>query len=474
MHPIKEELDKVSPSFCAAKWLQVTLRLQNGHNHSCHHPKAHKISPQEIALNPSALHNTDFKKQQRKLMLEGSRPPECSYCWKVEDLPGSHSSDRHFKSGDYWAKDKLTEIAQQPWDQNVIPTYLEVSFSNVCNFKCAYCYPDVSSKWMSEIEQYGPYPTSSIFGSLRHIQKEGLMPLPENQNPYLDAFWKWIPEIINHLHVLRVTGGEPLLSKDCIRLMEFVDQNPNPKLNFSLNSNLGVPSVLVQKVVDKMTALIKNQKIRSGQIFTSLDTWGSQAEYIRFGLDLELWKKNLDICLLNSQRLQIVIMITFNALSVFKFKDFLQFILEKRKIHGISPLVDISILHEPPFLNLLVLKPEHKALVQESLMFMKNNSSKKVENGFLDFEISKLERISEYLKTELPPSELTLRRIDFVNYFQEYDRRKKTNFLECFPEMTEVFAEWQKLKSEQKLSEKALYTATRLAHHHLPRLFLKK
>ena len=62
----KEELDAVGPGMCLAKWTQVTLQLQSGHNHSCHHPSTHKISEQEIARNPSALHNTRFKKLKRK------------------------------------------------------------------------------------------------------------------------------------------------------------------------------------------------------------------------------------------------------------------------------------------------------------------------------------------------------------------------------------------------------------------------
>ena len=73
----KEKLDTISPSFCAAKWKQVTLHLQTGHNHSCHHPTTHKIPLDEIKNDPSALHNTQFKKEQRKLMLEGKRPAEC-------------------------------------------------------------------------------------------------------------------------------------------------------------------------------------------------------------------------------------------------------------------------------------------------------------------------------------------------------------------------------------------------------------
>jgi hypothetical protein len=72
----KRKLDVISPSLCVAKWNQVTLHLATGTTHSCHHPTAHHIPLTEIENNPSALHNTNFKKEQRKLMLEGKRPKE--------------------------------------------------------------------------------------------------------------------------------------------------------------------------------------------------------------------------------------------------------------------------------------------------------------------------------------------------------------------------------------------------------------
>ena len=103
LNKVKQELDNVSSSFCIAKWKQVTMHLQNGHTHSCHHPATHFVPVEEIKRNPTALHNSEFKKSQRKLMLEGARPSECDYCWRVEDT-GEHLSDRIYKSADTsWA-----------------------------------------------------------------------------------------------------------------------------------------------------------------------------------------------------------------------------------------------------------------------------------------------------------------------------------------------------------------------------------
>ena len=68
----QQKLDTVSASFCLAKWKQLSLHLTTGMNNSCYHPPLHRADAEEIKSNPSALHNTEHKKQQRKLMLNGS------------------------------------------------------------------------------------------------------------------------------------------------------------------------------------------------------------------------------------------------------------------------------------------------------------------------------------------------------------------------------------------------------------------
>ena len=33
----KDKLNNIGCGMCLAKWTQVTIHLQNGHSHSCHH-----------------------------------------------------------------------------------------------------------------------------------------------------------------------------------------------------------------------------------------------------------------------------------------------------------------------------------------------------------------------------------------------------------------------------------------------------
>ena len=83
---VMDYINSFSPSLCMAKWYNATIWLGSGMTTSCHHPPAHKIDIDEIKLNPSAIHNTQQKKDDRNKMLYGDRPRGCQYCWKIEDM----------------------------------------------------------------------------------------------------------------------------------------------------------------------------------------------------------------------------------------------------------------------------------------------------------------------------------------------------------------------------------------------------
>ena len=291
---VNQELNEVSPSFCIAKWKQVTMHLQNGHTHSCHHPANHHVPIEEIKRNPTALHNSEFKKEQRKLMLEGKRPRECDYCWNVEDT-GNHYSDRTHKSADpVWAHPYLNDIVNKPWNDDVDPSYVEVSFGNVCNFKCSYCAPHISSQWMEEIERYGPYPTSQSFNNLAWIKQQKMMPIPNNQeNAYVDAFWDWFPSMYKNLKYFRITGGEPLLNKNTFKVLDYIIANPNPELEVAINTNMNHPTELFNKFLEKVKIIINENKLKRFKLFTSAEAHGKQIEYIRFGMNYEDLNSNI-------------------------------------------------------------------------------------------------------------------------------------------------------------------------------------
>lgn len=451
LQEVKTKLDGVGCGFCLAKWTQVTMHLGMGMTHSCHHPSPHKIPLKEVERNPSALHNTSFKKQKRREMLEGKKPEECNYCWKVEESSNSFS-DRVFKSSEPWSIDQFDKIKDSHWREDFNPKYVEVSFSNTCNFKCAYCGPQYSSKWVEEIEKHGAYPTSYNFNDISNIQARGEMPYKHSDvNPYVDAFWKWWPDLYKDLHTFRITGGEPLLSKDTFKVLEYIQDHhhKNPNLSLSINSNLGVPDNLIDKFIEIAKDLCENDKVRELTIFTSVEAKGAQAEYTRYGLEYGKFWSNIDKILTALPKVTINIMATFNALSVFSYDELIDKTFEMKKKHAngqrywVSALqLDTSYLRWPTHLSVKILEPEHKTLIlksAEKALYYGIKEFTKDNYGFSNVEIQKIKRIYDYAISE-DDFDIERNRKDFIIFVDELDKRRGTNFLKTFPELNEFYA----------------------------------
>lgn len=455
---VNTDINNVSPSFCIAKWKQVTMHLQNGNTHSCHHPNPHYVPVEEIKRNYKALHNSEFKKQQRKLMLEGKRPSECDYCWRVEDTPGNHYSDRTYKSADAsWAMPYLNDITSKPWYDDTDPSYVEVSFGNVCNFKCSYCAPHISSKWMEEIEKYGPYPTTHNYNNLGWIKSENKMPIPNNEeNPYVEAFWNWFPDMYKNLKYFRITGGEPLLNKNTFKVLDYIIEHPNPDLEIAINTNMNPPTELFNRFLEKVKIIVNEKKLKNFKLFTSAEAHGKQSEYIRFGMDYNLWLENMHKTYREVPGIQFTIMSTYNILSLTSYIPFLKDILDFKKEYGTpehSPLLlDIPYLRHPEHQSVFIMNKELLPLIEEQVTFMCENLEHKgwhgtANRGFYDTEAEKLKRIYTMAKDSIdhPNEWLDTNRRDFAIFVDEHDVRRGTDFIETFPELESFYNVCRKL-----------------------------
>lgn len=441
---VRKKLNDVSPSFCLAKWFQVTIHLQNGNTHSCHHPNTHKIEYRELEESASALHNTAWKKYQRYRMLNGVRPKECDYCWKIEDAHPDNISDRTLKSHEEWAEPYFQEAIEKPWDYNHNPRYVEVSFSNACNFKCMYCAPHISSSIMNEYNEFGDYKEIPSY-SLEFLKRSNLMPFSKDDfNPYVEAFWKWWPDLVPDLKVFRITGGEPLINPNTFRFLEFIRDNPMPELVFAINSNLGIPKSQLDRFLTLMKDILDNKKIKRFEFYTSIDTHGAQAEYIRNGLNYETFLANVEKFLNHlPNEARVIFMCTYNALSVVTFRKLLEDV-KKLKMqyfdhnnHEPRVILDMPYLKDPRFMSIASLTEDFSDYMRSDLNFMVANS---VYMGnpvipFSEHETSKMKRIISWFDSLEENDERMHLRRKFHTYFVEHDRRKGTNFNLTFPEM---------------------------------------
>jgi len=429
--------EQLGPALCLAKWKQVSLHLTTGMNNSCYHPPLHPINPAEVAIDVSALHNTEYKKQQRKLMLAGEKPTECQYCWNMEDQ--GKLSDRHYRSGEPWAAVDFEQIKNSTGEENVIPSYVEVNFNHACNLKCSYCSPQFSSSWADEVARLGAFPTSSPHNSPDHFMGQR-RPIPAREsNPYVDAFWAWWPDLYPHLEHFRMTGGEPLLDKNTYCVFDYVLTNPSPRLHLNVTSNFSVDEKSWQKYLTYVKAICDG-RIEHFMQYVSLDGWGEQAEYMRNGLDFDLlWNRVNQFLTEVPNYSSLTFIITMNNLSVTSLDKLFAGILGLRKVYSTDyqrVWFDTPVLREPAWQSLQIL-PESYAEKLELLwawMIRQIETEEAPFKGFKDYELHRLDRDIAWMRSA-QLADHSRAKADFYRFFSEHDRRRGTDFLKTFPDM---------------------------------------
>jgi organic radical activating enzyme len=353
-------------------------------------------------------------------------------------------SDRHYRSGESWAAKDFDVIVNSNGDEDVIPSYVEVNFNHACNLACSYCSPQFSSTWQQEMDQHGAYPTSNRHNDPSYfIGRNRPIPVREH-NPYVEAFWDWWPTLYPELQHFRMTGGEPLLDKNTYRVFDYVLANPKPDLHLNVTSNFSVDERSWQKYKGYVKQLCEGEKIEHFMQYVSLDSFGSQAEYIRHGLDFDLlWDRVNQFLTEIPARNSITFIVTMNNLSVTGLPNLFAGILGLRKIYSKTYQriwFDTPVLRQPTWQNLQIL-PESYAEQLEYLwawMIRQIETEATRFQGFKDYEIARLDRDIAWMRDgqKLNVEYIQQNKADFYRFFAEHDGRRGTDFLRTFPEMT--------------------------------------
>lgn len=483
---MKDRLNGIGCGFCLAKWDQVTMHLHNGMTHSCHHPAPHKVSEEELKKNFRAIHNSQEKLQQRKDMLDGERPKGCNYCYKTEDNNSDAISDRYLKSANLF-EHRFDKIVNSGLGENHIPEYIEVSFNNVCNMKCLYCGPHFSSMWQSEQENNEPimlYDSNSRqkhweYHSLNWLARLNELPIPNNEyNPYINAWWKWWPELKKEFKILRITGGEPLMSKDTFKLFDDIKNAPMKELHLCINTNLNAPEKNWLKFIEFVKRHEQEYLVNKMTLYTSLDGWGKQAEYIRTGLDFNMLWERLLYLIETHPSIDNTMMSAYSFLSIPSYKKLLENILRIKQTHnrynGLmearynnykdwfnehkNPLfwirnekpcvlhLDVSNVNFPPFLDVMNMDRELTLpYLWDQYSFMMHNLTLGEDNrNFYDYEAEKIGRIVDLAyysgKDQNEQNEKNLlQQRNFQIFIENMDQRRGTDFCKTFPEFEEFY-----------------------------------
>lgn len=265
---------------CQLKWNWSSIVLYNGSTSSCHRVNSGPITVDTF----DSFHNTPKKLSDRKLMLDGNWPKGgCEYCQKIENAGGSSDRMLHLSIPNM----SPPELDNDPLAIEITPTILEIYFDNICNMSCVYCWDGFSSKIRQENIKFGRFEQSGIVIDNRANKVNDIDALT-------NKLWEWMEANGQSLKRLHVLGGEPFYQHQFDECLEFFEKNPHPNLEFNVVSNLMIATTRLTTLIDKIKNLVVTRKLKRFDLTASIDCFGIEQEYVRYGLDLTQWRKNFE------------------------------------------------------------------------------------------------------------------------------------------------------------------------------------
>lgn len=208
----------------------------------------------------------------------------------------------------------------------------------------------------------------------------------------------------------------------------FRDNQGVSRTRLAINSNLGT-----DVDIDRLLASTAGMEI---DLYTSNESMGLHAEYIRDGLVWDDWANNVERLLDSGQFRGIHVMNTINALCLESLDQFLECMVNWKIEYGRNAInFTLNILRFPSFQSPLVLPEELRNQFRQQLIdFMVRH---KGYSYLHEHEINHLQRLIDYLDVVKTPHsdafELDKLRADFKNFYAQYDQRRGKDFVATFP-----------------------------------------
>jgi MoaA/NifB/PqqE/SkfB family radical SAM enzyme len=267
-------------SFCPAPWVSFYIDPSGNVENCC--VSKNQLGNVEQGQTIQELIYAGKNKAIQQQMLAGQRVDGCTWCHDK-----SHTLQKRFFDIFPDRQDSLYEKSG-----NFELRYMDLRWSNVCNYACIYCGPELSSTWAEEVKQTHRIERSS-------------------KNTMLD----YVLENVHTLKELYLAGGEPLMMKENEIVLQTLMQK-NPECHVCVNTNLS--QIENNRIFD---LLISGKNV---QWLVSVDDMNERYEYLRYPGKWSIFAKNLDTLKQKSNLVSFnMVFINLNALTIWDTVDYL-------------------------------------------------------------------------------------------------------------------------------------------------------
>jgi len=398
----KDFLLKESKVFCMFPWIHLNVTPKGDIYPCCSNDYSNSFgNVKENSL--SSTFNDEKMKQLRINMLSEEKSDICKFCYNHEQ--SSPYSFRRY-SLDNWGKN-FDELVPQTLDDGTVSTfkmkYLDIRFSNICNFKCRTCGSEFSSQWAAEEK-------SNFNNSLPII-----IHADDNKGNLLD-------EVLTHIDSIDLAyfgGGEPLITEEHYIILEEMIRRGRTDITLRYNTNA---SNLKYKNYDILNLWKHFKKV---DISCSIDHYGERAEYIRHGTDWGKVESNL-LMFRKLDYLGFQINTVFSIFNYLTLTEFYSYLQDKNILRPDDYYNSLYLAVNPTYYSAKslpkILKDQAK---QKAEQFIKNKTNGITLNNLIKDAINFADESNTWEENKQT----------FLMHTNSTDKIRNENFVKIFPEL---------------------------------------
>lgn len=352
--------------------------------------------------------NSEKMKEVRLNMLNGKKCKQCVRCYEKEDK--GHDSLRVRSNRDWlephWDKVAKTNADGSLDDLHIV--YLDFRFSNVCNLRCRYCGPELSSNWYADAKAstFNISPTERVI----QIRKD------------VDNFMEEFDPMLEHIEQIYWAGGEPIMMDEHWAIMNRLVEMGKTDIRIFYNTNFTSLTYKKHNVLD----LWKN--FDNISVGASLDAEGVRGEYQRKGTVWADVEENIIQLKETSPEVDFYISATVSAYNAWHITDFHRSWVDKGYIKPADWYMNVLLNNERFRMSVLPqgLKAEIKAKWEKHLKWLEpQDNIGRATDGYKS-SIKFLDDDHTHLLDE------------FKAFNVEFDKLRDENFDEVYPELVGI------------------------------------
>jgi len=365
--------------------------------------------------------NGEFMRDFRLNRLKGKYSKFCETCYQQET--NNIQSKRQTVIKKYYNDNKhlVDEAVENNGFMKTMPVWWELRLSSICNEACRMCIPQTSSKMREEFSQYvdelPPTIKKNTEVAVWNFNKFGY--LGDN-----DAFIQQLYDNLENIKYLELHGGEPTNDKNLWKVVQhIVDTGHSKHMHIHVHTNI--------HALKKHHVALWDQ-FKSGWIGVSIDAYGEENEYIRYGSKWDKIEENLKLLNVLGSHWSKYITSTVMNYNCCSMHRLIEWYIEYTKKHQMDELK----WQCWPLTIPALMRPEH---IPKNIRLNSIDHLLKLKGTHTDHTDHYIDSVINILKSEHIPHNGSYE--EFINYTKILDQRRGQNVAEIFPHFKEIFDE---------------------------------